>query len=764
MLMLTSGSTGESKAVCITHEQALAAVKGKSAIVDLLKDGTFLNWIGMDHVAGIIEGHLQPLYLGVDQIQVAAADVISDPPKFFELIERHNVTRSFAPNFFLANLTKAMESSAKSYNLSSLRCLMSGGESNPTKTVAAFDEVLRRYGAPPNVLIPGFGMTETCAGSIYNTQCPTFDLTTGMEFASLGHCIPGAEMRVVSNGQNGATESKGRLQIRGPVVFKSYYNNPTATSEAFTPDGWFDTGDEGLIDASGALHITGRIKDTIRINGVGFLPGDIEASLIDAQLPGVVPSYYAAFSWRPAGAETERLAVTYLPSYSDKDVETRVQARVETTQAITKVVMLQTGICPYVLPLDRKIMQKSTLGKLSRGKIKTAFLNGALTDHQDRNEEVLYAYNRSGGDAAPANELEKTLLEIFRASMAREMDLPEHMLNVETPYFDIGVTSIHLILLKKQIEERLGIEDLPILLLMTNSTIRALAAAIEDRNKPKEYDPVVKLRDTGDKAPLWLVHPGVGEVLVFINLSKYLTDRPVYALRARGFEEGETRFENIDDAVTTYYNAIKKHQPNGPYALAGYSYGTMLAFETSKRLEAAAEGQQVQFLGSFNLPPHIKERMRQLDWGECVLHLAYFLDLITEARSRELAPIMAPMSREEKLATIMDEAIPGRMEELSLTPVKFMRWADVAYGLQSMAQHYEPTGSVPQMDIFYCTPLAIVASSRADWMERYMRHWVDFTQSAKFHEVDGEHYTMIAPQNLISFQRTFKGALADRGL
>lgn len=100
--------------------------------------------------------------------------------------------------------------------------------------------------------------------------------------------------------------------------------------------------------------------------------------------------------------------------------------------------------------------------------------------------------------------------------------------------------------------------------LLTYPTIRALAKSIEISDKPTEYNPVVRMQHQGVKTPLWLVHPRVGEVLVFINLAKQISDRPVYALRARGFNTGETPFESIQEAVMMYHSAIKETQATGP--------------------------------------------------------------------------------------------------------------------------------------------------------------------------------------------------------
>lgn len=299
--------------------------------------------------------------------------------------------------------------------------------------------------------------------------------------------------------------------------------------------------------------------------------------------------------------------------------------------------------------------------------------------------------------------------------------------------------------------------------LLTNPTIRALANSIERPLGSIEYSPVVKLQHEGFKTPLWLVHPGVGEVLVFLNLAKHLTDRPIYALRARGFNAGETYFGSIQEAVTTYHAAIKATQPTGPYAIAGYSYGTMLAFETVKVLER--NGDEVRFLGSFNLPPHIRHRMSQLIWSECVLHLSYFLDLISEATAGELSAPLQSLSREEALAHIVEIANPARMTELALTSEALGNWANLAFALQGIAREYEPSGTAAAIDVFFATPLKAVAQSKREWVEGPLSKWRDFVRGQpRFHEVDGAHYTMIGPDHVKKFAMKLKIVLESRGV
>lgn len=94
-------------------------------------------------------------------------------------------------------------------------------------------------------------------------------------------------------------------------------------------------------------------------------------------------------------------------------------------------------------------------------------------------------------------------------------------------------------------EKAFNIADIPIITIMTNTTIRLLALAIKQLQTSQyegEYNPVVTLQYSGSKTPLWLIHPGIGEILVFLELVQYFLDRPIHALRACGFNKGEEPF------------------------------------------------------------------------------------------------------------------------------------------------------------------------------------------------------------------------------
>lgn len=745
----------------------IKAVKGKAEYHGNSSKTSFLNWIGMDHVANLTEIHLHAMLLGADQVHVHAADLMVHPSKFVSLLSKHQVAYTFAPNFFLAALRKSLVSPIGSKlsdgtDLSNLRALISGGEANVVETCDAVTKLLGHYGAKGNFIRPGFGMTETCAGSIYGKSCPAYELARNLEFGCLGSCIPGIRMRIVlDDGSESAQGEVGHLQVQGSIVFERYYNNLDATASAFTDDGWFITGDQAYLDEAGSLNLSGRAKESIIINGVQYYPHQIESALEDANLPGAAPTFFACFPHRPPGAQTERFCIVCCPTYAKHCTTTRV----DTNDAIARVSAMICGARPYqIIPLDKSQLPKSALGKLSRTKIKSAFEVGTYQEVLQEHVCAIQAHRSSMREKRILSETEKSVLSTF----LDVLELDSEDIGVESNMLEAGVTSMDLLRMQKVLQTKFAIAEIPLITLLTHPTVEGMSTSIDHLTgvapgKGTSYNPVVPMGTKGSKTPLWLVHPGVGEVLVFLNLAKFITDRPVYALRAKGFEQGEDFFDNIPQIVETYCEHICQTQPKGPYAIAGYSFGAMLAFEISKRLEA--QGETVSFLGSFNLPPHIKTRMNQLDWIEVTLNLGCFLDLYTEEYQQEISHEMHAKQPQEVLTFVMDKAPPTRLAELSLTPAKLERWVSLAHAMQNAARDYDPSGSVASIDVFYCTPLASVAKDRQHWLKEHLKPWKDFSrEEPRFHEVDGAHYTMLDSNNVRSFQKKLKAVLLERGL
>ncbi|MEV5987104.1 non-ribosomal peptide synthetase [Streptomyces sp. NPDC052051] len=754
LLMLTSGSTGKSKAVRLTHANLLAAQAGKAGALGLGPDDTSLNWISADHIAAI-EAHLLPMFNGANQVMTDPATVLADPLEFLRLIAAHQVRVTFTPNFLFGQLNQALDRqppTAGEWDLSHIRHIISGGEATVTATVRNFLAALAPYGLRGDVVVPAFGMTETCAGSVFNRDFASRDLD--LEFPSLGRPVQGLEIRVVGgDGTVLATTSRpgctkpGDVQLRGTMVTRGYYGNETATAEAFTKDGWFRTGDLGHLDADGRLTLVGRTKDSIIVNGVNYYSHDLEAAL--DELDGVRRGQVAAFPFRPEGADSEQLAVAFVPA----DDATDDTSLYRTLVAIRSSTIMHWGFRPHlILPVTESAIPRSNLSKILRMSLRAAVEAGDLDAAVRRVDEVSTRF--LGGYVAPEGDVETTLAEVY----ARVLNIEQ--VPATASFFDLGGTSLDVLRLKLLIQQAFGIDGLPMATLLQAPTVRALArrlAADREAGGDAAYDPLVPLQVTGDGTPLFCVHPGLGEVLVFVNLAQYFTgERPFHALRARGFGKGETHFASFDEMVTTYVAAIRRTQPSGPYAVAGYSYGGAVAFEIAKRLEA--DGDEVKFVGIFNLPPSISGRMNEITFTDGAINLALFLELIDPSDIPDLTATLRPLPEADQLAYLVDHAPQRRLTELDLTLEQFTAWVHLAQSMVHLGRTYEPSGSIERATVFYCTPLK---GTKQDWLDQQLRHWDRFARGTNAYiEVDGEHYTLMSPQHVQTFQATLRRELA----
>jgi thioesterase domain-containing protein/acyl carrier protein len=364
-----------------------------------------------------------------------------------------------------------------------------------------------------------------------------------------------------------------------------------------------------------------------------------------------------------------------------------------------------------------------------------------------------------GGYTAPDGPTEVGLVEIY----AGMFDLEPETVSTTASFFDLGGTSLEILQLKNQIESRFRIADLPIVALLRAPTVRQLAGLLTSLGQGNPcYDPLVPLQQNGTKTPLFCVHPGLGEVLVFVNLAKYfLNERPFYALRARGFGANEDYFHTFDEMVQCYAQAIRGQQPHGPYAIAGYSYGGVIAFEIAKVLEAASE--PVEFVGIFNLPPHIQSRMHEIDFAEGAVNLAFFLALITKDQAVKLPQLLRNknLSEDEIVEHLVNMAPKARLVELDIDVAKFTAWVNLAQSMVELGRTYEPSGTVKSVSVFYAIPLH---GTKEDWLKNHLMEWENFTRGTnRYIDVAGEHYTLMSPQHVTSFQATLRKEL-DRAL
>ncbi|KAI6784037.1 uncharacterized protein J7T54_004583 [Emericellopsis cladophorae] len=732
-LMLTSGSTGNAKAVTLRHGQVLAAVEGKHAHHSTAAGSVFLNWVGMDHVASLTEIHLHAMLLGCDQIHVPASELLTQPLQFIHLLDRHKITYTFAPNFFLTKLRDSLTGSAVALtaDLRPLKALISGGESNVVATCDELTRQLRQFGAVGDVIRPGFGT-----------------------------CMPGIAMRVTRlshPGKHADLGEVGELQISGPVVFDRYYNDPKATVDSFTPDGWFITGDLAYLDEAGNLNLTGRTKDTIIVNGAKWSCAQIETAIEEEGIPGRVPTYTVAFPTRKTGSPTEDIAVVYAPAYAPHDHH----ARFETATSIAKAVALVTSKKPaHLIPLPQSLLEKSSLGKISRTKVRTALENGDYGEFERSDLLALERYRQARWRPAET-ATEKTV----QLTVAELLEMRPEQVNLNSSIFDLGVDSFNLIQLKTRIQKAVEAQiDIPMSVLLTEPTVGAISSAIDTiLSQAPAYNPIVPLQPHGSGTPLFCIHPGSGDILVFIALAAHFSTRPVYAIRTRGYNPNERLFDSIQETAHTYAEHIRLTQPVGPYAIAGYSLGSTLAYEVGKVLEA--QGQDVKFLASIDYPPHIAEYVQSLNWIDVLLHIAFFLELIDELTMVEITPSMHTLDRRAALSYILDIGDKDRVTALAMDHERLGLISDIAENFRVNVERYEPMGKIKHLDVFVAEPPTYAAKNRQDWRVNKLGRWTELCESeVRFHDCPGIHAKMLNREHVADFAKIFKAAMRRRGV
>jgi thioesterase domain-containing protein len=623
-------------------------------------------------------------------------------------------------------------------------------------------------------------LTISQAGCIYDVRGilrDVSDFTT--KYLSLGKCCDGTSMRVV-DGATGADclpYQEGQLQLRGPTVFREYFNNPQATMESFS-DGWFITGDAAQLDSDGNLHLVGRDKDCVNINGVKHPSVDIEHYVEDLKIEGVMKSYLYACPMRLPDADTETYGIFYQHDIAVEGELSRVDANVirSASRMIRAACVVFCSQAPHIiLPLPRKSFVKTALGKISRSALAKAYLQGEYRAIQD----LILASNQKelGTEDGPTNAVEQAVYDCVATIFGAKIPV-----NRSSSLFDLGASSMHFMQLKQQLQDRLSIPDLPTIDILRRPEIGrlceylvSLSAELSAGEAHREiaYSPLVCFNPTGSKPPLFLVHPGVGEVLVFINLSHVLADdRPVYALRARGFDAGQLPFSSFEEMVECYTSAIEKCYPTGPYFIAGYSFGGAVAFEIGKKLEQ--HGKRTAWLGILNLPPHIQFRMKELVWIEVLVNICMFLALIPTSAFASLKASLyraypelessdaEPASSLEIIKWVFDHCDRERLSALQLNILDFNRWVGVAYELSLIGRDFQPSGRVSGalLTVFCAIPLPSMGT-REEYKRDRLSGWRDFS-SDRFEmvDVDGEHYTMLGEDHVNSFAEKLKTAMS----
>ncbi len=284
-LLYTSGTTGRPKGVMMSHGNILWNQRNVDAVVDTRPDDVYLVLGPMSHIGGLNSFLLGGLARGATSVirrTVTPEQVLSD------LVDRR-VTGLFAVPAILASVARL--DGFTEADLSALRCAVVGGAPVSPSLIEAF----ARKGV---TLQQSWGMTETAS---FGTYLPPDQ--ADRRLGSAGLPMPHTELRVVDldTAEDAVPGEPGEIWVRGPNIVAGYWDDPVATAAAFTPDGWFRTGDIACRDAEGYITIVDRLKDMIITGGENVYPAEVER---------VLAAHPAVTDVGVVGAEDERWGET----------------------------------------------------------------------------------------------------------------------------------------------------------------------------------------------------------------------------------------------------------------------------------------------------------------------------------------------------------------------------------------------------------------------------------------------------------------------
>ena len=321
-----------------------------------------------------------------------------------------------------------------------------------------------------------------------------------------------------------------------------------------------------------------------------FKTGDLACYLNDGRL--IKKQYYN-------GREIDLFEIEQVIEQHPAIVEVYLEAIPQASGSSNYLVYLITQKEEMIIPAQlRAFLQQ----KIPAHAIPDSFINLTslpLDDYGRVDRDLLPRTNRRSlkveaemAQASDYQALEERLIAIWQELLGVDL------IGIHDNFFELGGNSLQAVALFAQIEKQFG-KNLPLATLFQSATIAGIAQIIRKKNWLAPWESLVPIQPNGSKLPLFYIHGGGGNLLVYRDLALALgSDQPVYGLQPRGLDGKYVPFQRIEDMADHYLAQIRKRQPNGPYFLAGLSSGGIIAWEIAQRLQA--QGQKVALLALFD--------------------------------------------------------------------------------------------------------------------------------------------------------------------
>ncbi len=557
LILLTSGSTGRSKKVPLTHRNICVSVADICRTLELTPADRCLCMWEQFHVGGLVDLLLVPLAGGGSVICAGSFSA----PLFYEMLGRKRPTWFQGVPTTLHELAAYARNNKGDPKAAPLRFIRSVASSLSPQLMQEIEDL---FGVP---VVQTFGMTE--AGPLITTN----SLPPGKRLPGSVGISCGPRIRIVSpEGIDQPAGSIGEIAIQGDNVISGYEDAPEANARSFR-NGWFYTGDTGYLDAEGFLFLTGRLKEMINRGGEKITPQEIDDVLL--KHPEIAQAASFSIKHRTLGEDVAAAVVLRSPNaVSESDIRGFVMRH-----------LADFKVPKMVLFLDQ--MPRDPIGKISRMSLAVLAEAQRGTSFAGADETIGDSTAQTPpARAASANKMTGLLLPIWQTVLEK----PD--LGLDDDFFLSGGESLAAVTLFTQMEQAIGPMP-PLSSLLLHPTVRRMAARLDQMRSSLDAEPIVSIRTTGSRAPLILCHAANSNVLFARQLLPYLDEQqPFFAIRGRGLEEGETPHTKMEDMAADYIRELKRVRPTGPYIIAGYCAGGYTAYEMARQLREAGEDVQ----------------------------------------------------------------------------------------------------------------------------------------------------------------------------
>ena len=378
----TSGTTGQAKGVVLSQNNLLTNIRQMGQVIFLQEDDVFLSILPIHHTFECTCGFLFPVTNGSSiyicrGIRHVAEDIVNSGttillavPLLWEAMYRKisAAIQSMPGGSFKYRLGLAVSSVGEFFGSSvirkkifskvhdklggRMRLCISGGAGISPHVVDGFLKLGFRF-------IQGYGLTETSPIISVNRM-------DANRVGSVGPVLPGMEVMIDEPDMDG----NGEILARGPNVMKGYHNNPEATADVLTPEGWFRTGDYGHIDDDGFIFITGRKKNVIVAkNGKNVYPEEIE--LVIGRDPKIIECMVAGNKTETKGEEIWLIVVPDMEKFIESAEEKGFSLTTEyLAEYMRKVVRSFNSSQPIYKRIARFIIREDEFPKTTTRKVR----------------------------------------------------------------------------------------------------------------------------------------------------------------------------------------------------------------------------------------------------------------------------------------------------------------------------------------------------------------------------------------------------------